>query len=278
MPLTRIQGYGHVASRYGLEEAIFLDSIVHWYRLNRADNRNYHDGRWWTYNSIVAYTDQFPWWSSKQIRRIAASLRDQGALLTGNYNRNGRDRTIWYSPSDEALSLYGIDPVDSQTGNCTCPNGQMQTPEQANASAQTVQPLPCSYHVDTNNPPYSPPTGDPQVEVPQPRPKPRRRNAEPYRPDWFEAFWKIYPRKDNKQAALKAWCKLKPDRQLCGRMAAALERDKHSRQWCKDDGEFIPHASTWINQRRWENQGVDSSQIPTPPDNGGWAPDPEVIE
>ena len=283
MPLTRIQGYGHVAARYGLGEAIFLDTIVHWYRVNRADGRNYHDGRWWTYNSIAAYTDQFPWWSAKQIRRIAASLREQGALLTGNYNSNGRDRTIWYSPSDEALALYGIPAEDAQTGNCICPNGQMQMPEQANADAQTGQPLPCSYHVNTNIPPYSPPTGDPQAETPKPRPKgkPKPKKTEPYRLDWFEAFWNIYPRKDNKQAALRAWCKLKPDRALCGVMAAALERDKHSKQWCKDGGEFIPMASTWINQRRWNDQGVDQSQLPDPPDppdDGGWAPDPEVIE
>ena len=130
-----------------------------------------------------------------------------------------------------------------------------------------------------NNPPYSPPTGDPQGE--EPKPKPKRSKAEPYRLDWFEAFWKIYPRKDSKQAALKAWCKLRPDRALCGVMAAALERDKHSKQWCKDGGEFIPMASTWINQRRWDDQGVDQSQLPDPPDppdDGGWAPDPEVIE
>lgn len=269
--LTRIQGYAHVAAKYGLEEAIFLDSIVHWYRVNRADGRNYHDGRWWTYNSIAAYTDQFPWWSAKQIRRIAASLRDQGALLTGNYNSNGRDRTIWYSPSDDALALYGI-AVDAQEGNCICPNGQMHVTKQADASAQTGEPLPCSNHEDTNNPPYSPPVGDQAVE------KTKRSKSEPYRLDWFEAFWRKYPRKDNKQTALKAWCKLKPDRALCVQMSAALERDKRSKQWCKDDGEFIPCASTWLNQRRWENQGVDLSQLPAASDAGGWAPDPEVIQ
>ena len=277
--LTRIQGYAHVAARYGLEEAIFLDSIVHWYRVNRSDGRNFHDGRWWTYNSIAAYVDQFPWWSTKQIRRIAASLRDQGALLTGNYNSNGRDRTIWYSPSDEVLALYGIEPTpaNAQTGNCICPNGQMQMPEPENASAQTGEPLPFSYHVDTDNPPYSPPTGDPPAPAPQPKSRSTRSKAEPYRLDWFEAFWLRYPRKDNKQAALKAWCKLKPDRALCSKMAAALDRDKHSRQWCKDGGEFIPLASTWLNQRRWENLGVDLSQLPDAADPGGWAPDPEVI-
>lgn len=48
-PLSRVQGYGHVAKRYGLEESIFLEAVMYWYRTNRAENRNYYDGRWWTH-------------------------------------------------------------------------------------------------------------------------------------------------------------------------------------------------------------------------------------
>ena len=134
-PLTHIHGVGHVAARYGLEEAIFLDSIMFWYRANRADGRNYHDGRWWTYNSVAAYEAVFPWWSAKQIRRIIDRCRDKGALLDGDYNEDRRDRTAWYTPSDELLALYGEAIPDS--GKCICPYGHMQMPNQANASAQT---------------------------------------------------------------------------------------------------------------------------------------------
>ena len=81
--LTQINGYAHVAERYGFEEAVFLDSIVFWYRANRANDRNFRDGRWWTYNSIKAFEEIFPWWSAKQIRRIANSCRDQGAIIAG---------------------------------------------------------------------------------------------------------------------------------------------------------------------------------------------------
>lgn len=269
-PLTRIQGFGHVAVRYGLEEAIFLDVIVHWYRTNQAEGRNFHDGRWWTYNTVKAFDDAFPWWTGKQIRRIIESCKAKGAILIGNYNSDRRDRTAWYSPSDEALELYGI----ALPGNCNCPNGQMQMPERADSFAQTGEALPCNNHVGTNMyPPIVPPEGD----APADEPKPPKKKAEPYRLDWFEAFWAKYPRKDNKQTALRAWCRLKPDRETCGRMAAALERDKQSRQWTKDNGEFIPMPSTWLNQRRWENEGVDLSQLPQASDSGGyWAPDPEV--
>ena len=133
MALTQINGYAHVAERYGFEEAVFLDSIVFWYRANRANDRNFRDGRWWTYNSIKAFEEIFPWWSAKQIRRIANSCRDQGAIIAGEYNEDRRVRSLWYTPGDELLALYGI----AETGKCICPNGQMQMPDQANASAQT---------------------------------------------------------------------------------------------------------------------------------------------
>ena len=60
-PLERISGYGHVAIHYGLEEAIFLDSIVFWYKENKANDRNFRDGRWWTFNSVGAFEELFPW-------------------------------------------------------------------------------------------------------------------------------------------------------------------------------------------------------------------------
>ena len=120
--LDRISGYAHVARRYGLEEAIFLDSLMFWYRENRANGRNFRDGRWWTYNSVSAFEDLFPWWSGKQIRRIAASCKEKGALLAGNYNTDQRDRTLWYTPGDELLALYGL----SETGNSICPDGRQE--------------------------------------------------------------------------------------------------------------------------------------------------------
>lgn len=156
--LDRISGYAHVAQRYGLEEAIFLDSLMFWYKENRANGRNFRDGRWWTYNSVSAFEELFPWWSGKQIRRIAASCKEKGALLAGNYNTDQRDRTLWYTPGDELLALYGL----SETGNCICPDGQMETPEGANELAQMGK---CNIeHVKTHVETYTPLPPVPEAE------------------------------------------------------------------------------------------------------------------
>ena len=118
-PLDRINGQAAVARRYGLEEAVFLDYLMFWYKENRANQRNFRDGRWWTYNSVNALSQIFPWWSVKQLRRIAESCRTKGAILAGNYSADHRDRTLWYTPSDELLALYGT----CGEGSCVCPNG-----------------------------------------------------------------------------------------------------------------------------------------------------------
>ena len=34
----------------------------------------------------------------------------------------------------------------------------------------------------------------------------------------------------------------------------ALDEQKLSAQWNKNGGEFIPHASTWLKGKRWEDQ------------------------
>ena len=155
-PLTFVRGVGSVAIKYGVEEAILLDTIVFWARENKSRGENFKDGRWWTYNSIKGLAEIFPWWSQKQLRRILSSCKDQGALLVGNFNQEKRDRTTWYSPSNDLLALYG----DDWSGNSILPNGQMVEPERANVTAQTGTPLPCLNPCGNSmNTPHSPPEG-----------------------------------------------------------------------------------------------------------------------
>jgi hypothetical protein len=73
----------------------------------------------------------------------------------------------------------------------------------------------------------------------------------------FDKFWSAYPRKVAKPEAMKAWIKHKPDAELLAAILKGLEAAKRSKDWLKDDGQFIPHPSTWLNQRRWEDEAVE---------------------
>lgn len=70
----------------------------------------------------------------------------------------------------------------------------------------------------------------------------------------FEKFWAAYPRKVGKQAAIKAWSKLRPTKELTQAILQAVEYQRCSEQWRKENGRFIPNPATWLNQGRWEDE------------------------
>jgi len=76
----------------------------------------------------------------------------------------------------------------------------------------------------------------------------------PFDCEKFETFWKEYPVKKAKSVAIKSWNKLKIDNDLFLIIMTAVKNHKKSIQWVKDNGQFIPMPSTWLNQRRWEDE------------------------
>ena len=81
----------------------------------------------------------------------------------------------------------------------------------------------------------------------------RRKKKEEKRDIYFDRFWESYPRKEAKQTARKAFEKLNPDEDLLLTMLEAIDRFKETAQWKEENGRFIPHPATWLNQRRWED-------------------------
>ena len=81
-----------LASSVGLNEAIVLQQVHYWILKSKHD----HDGHAWIYNSITSWAEQFPFWSESTIKRAINSLRKKGLLITGNYNKKGFDKTLWY--------------------------------------------------------------------------------------------------------------------------------------------------------------------------------------
>lgn len=105
------------------------------------------------------------------------------------------------------------------------------------------------------NTPYIPPEGG---APPPPKPKKPRKAPADWEPEIFERFWKAYPRGEGKQAAKRAWNKLKPDADLRRRMAKALQLQLDTPDW---NGGIFPHASTWLNGRRWEDEVREAARV-----------------
>ena len=94
-----------VALEVGINGAIMLNHLHYWVKKNADNEMNYHDGYFWTYNSIAAYKKQFPFWSEKTIYRILRELEVNGYVKTGNYNQSAYDRTKWYALTEKSVKL-----------------------------------------------------------------------------------------------------------------------------------------------------------------------------
>jgi len=93
------------AEQYGVDEAIMIKNFQYWLRKNKANNKAQEDDRTWTYNSVKAYTELFPFWTTNQINRVLKSLIAKEVLIVGNYNKMKYDRTLWYSFKHEESFL-----------------------------------------------------------------------------------------------------------------------------------------------------------------------------
>jgi hypothetical protein len=70
--------------------------------------------------------------------------------------------------------------------------------------------------------------------------------------DGFEEFWKAYPKKVGKGAAVKAWKRAIGSGGIeLSAVLNAIASQKRCEQWQRDGGQFIPHPATWLNQSRW---------------------------
>ena len=66
----------------------------------------------------------------------------------------------------------------------------------------------------------------------------------------FNKFWALYPRKVAKVSAQRSW------KRLTNKNIESIFKvfHEHLIRWKYKDIQFVPHASTWINQRRWEDE------------------------
>ncbi|KWT72250.1 MULTISPECIES: phage replication protein [unclassified Variovorax] len=100
--------------------------------------------------------------------------------------------------------------------------------------------IPDSLIPDSSNTPHTPQGG-------------QRPSAEEEEPGGFVVFYAAYPRKKGRKAALKAWLKLAPDDVLQAKILGALAAQRPHLDK-RENGRFIPHPSTWLNEGRWDDE------------------------
>lgn len=263
-----------IAKVCGVREAILLYNIDFWIAKNKANQRHFYDGRYWTYNSSKAFAEIFDYLTQKVIEKLLAKLIKDGYLIKGNYNANSFDRTAWYALTDKYYQLKGN--AFLQMGNSISPNGEMDTSKWGNHYIDTdikqdIKQIDIKQiHVqngilhdfDRENKTQSNPLPKPsENETPSKRgrqgdltlfeslPKSKGYTEE------FETFWAIYRKHNvkNKSQAYEAYGKALRSGASHTQLLEALKKqteiwDIEKRETC-----YTPHCSTWLNRKSYND-------------------------
>ena len=162
-----------VAKVVGVTGAIIMNNLHYWINHNEANEKNFFGGCYWTYNSIKAFCEQFPFLSRNSITRALGKLEKDGYIKTGFHNENSWDRTKWYALTDKGYALVGkpVSTVDTpkyndaftqkqkcsftQSKKCSFTQKQKSTNKQINTDRE-IQ------HSNNNNDPFC--TGSPALD------------------------------------------------------------------------------------------------------------------
>ena len=135
-----------IAKIVGADSAIILHNILFWVKRNKANRKNFHEGKTWTYNTIKAFSEIFDWLTERQIRTCLEKLEKEGLVETGVFNKLGYDRTKWYTATQKAYDILG---------EVNCQNGTSELTKMSNRKDGNVSPIPdinTDINTDTQQP------------------------------------------------------------------------------------------------------------------------------
>ena len=205
-----------IAKRYGIQPAILLKNIYFWIEKNRANDKNFYDGYYWTYNSKKAFAELFPYMTARQIEYALQKLIEDDLIITGNYNKVAYDRTLWYAITKKGYSILQ---------NC-----EMEETKKGNAIPENVKPIP---NINTVT-------------------KQQIVNKDILKE--FDILWKLYPRKIGKPKALKSYEKARKSGTTFEQVKQGIEMYCQEIKTKKTATEYIKHGSTWFNGECWNDE------------------------
>ena len=235
-----------LALEFGIEEAILIDEFQHQISWNTANEKNFHEGRYWTFNSMKAYEKKYPYLNSSKIKRTINSLIQKGILVKGNFNTNQYDRTNWYAFTDMGLSIVQ---------NCYIDELKM-----TNGRVKNGQPIPTTNTTNTTiyfSPSSKAEDGDLfDEDESSTLTMLSSEDKLPYAPDddgaqpkfvhdeCFEDLWLLYERKGSKANAKKEFAKLTEDEIATMRQhIPAYLQSRPERQYRQDFERYIKHKT-----------------------------------
>lgn len=217
-----------IAKEYGLTEAVLLNNLWFWVKKNEANEMHFHDGEYWTYNSVKAMESLHPYLTEKKIRNAISHLKDEGILLIGNYNKSPYDRTTWYAFTQKGKSIMTKGQIDSTIG-------QMEDTETANGSEQKGEPIPYI---------------KPSINT----------DSKTHIKKEFENLWQMYPKKQGKEKAFGYYQKARKSGTTYEEVENGIYAYLNYLQVTQTDVQYIKMGSTFFSQKAWNDDWTPPRQ------------------
>lgn len=99
-----------VGKLVGTDAALIFSEIARWVHKNKANDSNFHDGKYWAFNTKKGWVPYFEgYFTERQIKYAIDKLKKAGLIERGEYNKLPTDRTSWYTLTALGWSLSGFE-------------------------------------------------------------------------------------------------------------------------------------------------------------------------
>ena len=132
-----------IAKEYSLNAAIIYHNFQYWVNYNETKNLNFHDGEYWTYNSVKEYKKFIPYLTDKQVRTAIEKLEKAGLIKSANYNKTTYDRTKWYTICPQRQMEETSREIGDDTQGKPIPDDNPDSKPEENKKEEKVRHLDC---------------------------------------------------------------------------------------------------------------------------------------
>lgn len=228
-----------VAVKVGIAASVIYAHICYWIRKNKANEKHFYNGKYWTYNSMKAFASYFPELTEKQVRTALEKLIQANLIESANFNKTGYDRTLWYGLKDE---------------NEDC---QIDMPKNELPFAQKGTPIPNINQIDKQSVKKENIKKKESLELPleesETSPKSEEKpKAKSELDEQAAEIYELYPRKAARPDAIRA---IKKALKSVGYTDLYAKTQKYATAVKESQKElsYIPYPATWFNREEYND-------------------------
>jgi hypothetical protein len=135
--------------------ATIINDLIHWRKKNIGNNTNCFEGNYWTYMTVKAWNEKYPYITPDVIRGILDRLEENNYIVTGNFNETKYDRTKWYALTEKACTVFNVPFGILPNGDSKNPNGIGKKPNpftiNPKSNSENPEPIPNNYLIQDLN-------------------------------------------------------------------------------------------------------------------------------